>query len=59
MFGTFKVSQLVAIICIIIGIIIYVLNYKKIKPFDEVHDIPESMTKKEEIKEETNTEGFA
>ena len=47
MLHTFKVSQLVAIICIVIGITIYVLNYKKISPFDTVHELPESMMKKE------------
>lgn len=52
MLGNFKISQLVAIACIIIGIIIYVLHYKNIKPFDEIHELPESMVKKEEEKEE-------
>ena len=47
MLYTFRISQLVAIICIVIGITIYVLNYKKINPFDIVHELPESMMKKE------------
>lgn len=51
MMGSFKISQLVAIACIIIGATIYVLNYKKVEPFDKVHDIPESMMKKEEKEE--------
>ena len=52
MLGNFKVSQLVAIICIVIGVTIYILNLKKIKPFDMVHEIPESMKKKNEEKDE-------
>ena len=51
MLGTFKVSKLVAILCIIIGIVIYILNYKKIKPFDKVYELPESMVKSEPGKE--------
>lgn len=54
MLGAFKVSQLVAIICIIIGIVIYVLHYKNVKPFDKIYELPESMIKEkvEEVEEE-------
>ncbi len=45
MVSTLKISQIVAIICVIIGITIYVLHFVKIKPFDCVHDLEGIMLK--------------
>lgn len=53
MLGSFKISQLVAIVCILIGATIYVLHFKNVKPFDKVYEIPESMIKREVEKEES------
>lgn len=49
MIGNFKVSILVSILCIIIGIVLYVLHFKKIKPFDKVAKISKNMKKKKEV----------
>lgn len=45
MIGAFKVSQIVAILCIIAGAIIYILHFKKVKPFVKVEKIDKSMKK--------------
>ena len=49
MLGKFKVSQIVAIICIIAGISIYFLHYKEVAPFKNVAKISKSMKKKKEV----------
>ena len=46
MLGDYKISQIVAVVIFVTGIAIYVMNYKKIKPFDKVYKIPTSMKKK-------------
>lgn len=55
MLGSFKISQIVAIVCIVLGAVIYALYYKKVKPFDRVYEIPDSM-KKVEVKNENSEE---
>ena len=52
MLGDFKISQIVSVICVIIGCAFYVLHFKGIKPFDEVKELSESMKIKNDIKEE-------
>ena len=49
MMGNLKVSQIVAVICVLAGIVIYVLHYKKIEPFKKVAKISKSMKKKKEV----------
>ena len=44
-----RVSQIVAIICLISGIIIYILHFKNIKPFDKVAKIDKNMKKKKVV----------
>lgn len=49
MFMSIKVSQIVAILCVLIGVTLYILHFKKIKPFDKVDKISKSMKKKKEV----------
>ena len=49
MLGNFRVSQIVAILCVISGLVIYVLHFKNVKPFDKVEKISKSMKKKKEV----------
>jgi len=49
MLGNFRVSQIVAILCVISGLVIYVLYFKNVKPFDKVEKISKSMKKKKEV----------
>lgn len=48
MAGGLRVSQVVAIICIIAGTVIYILHFKKIKPFDKVTKVSKNMKAKKE-----------
>ena len=48
MLGKFKISILVSIISIIIGITIYVLHFKAMKPFDKINKVPSNMKKAKE-----------
>lgn len=48
MAGSMKVSQIVAIVCVVLGIVIYVLHFRKVKPFDKVSKISKSMKSKKE-----------
>ena len=52
MFGQFRISQLVSIAIIIIGISFIVLHYLKVWPFDKVNEIPENMKVKVEVADE-------
>lgn len=49
MLGNFRVSQIVAILCVIFGLVIYVLHFKNVKPFDKLEKISKSMKKKKEV----------
>ncbi len=49
MLGNFRVSQIVAILCVISGLVIYVLHFKNVKPFDKLEKISKSMKKKKEV----------
>ena len=49
MLGNFRVSQIVAILCVISGLVIYVLHFKNVKPFVKVEKISKSMKKKKEV----------
>lgn len=48
MAGSLRVSQIVSIICVVSGIVIYILHFKKIKPFDKVTKVSKNMKAKKE-----------
>ena len=56
MFGTFRISQLVSIAIILIGITFIVLHFLKVWPFDKVNEIPENMKLKVEVANEDEEE---
>ena len=49
MLGSFRISQIVAILCVVAGIVIYVLHFNKVKPFNKVEKLSKSMKKKKEV----------
>ena len=48
MFGSMKVSKIVAAVCVVIGIVLYILHFRKIKPFDKVEKLSKNMKKKKD-----------
>ena len=52
MFGEFRISQIVAIISILIGTTFIVLHFMKVKPFDKVNEISDNMKVKAVTEEE-------
>lgn len=46
MLGHLRISQIVAIVCVILGIVIYVLHFLKVKPFVKVERLTKNMKKK-------------
>lgn len=49
MLGSFRISQIVAILCVVAGMVIYVLHFDKVKPFNKVEKLSKSMKKKKEV----------
>lgn len=49
MLGYFKISQIVSVVCVILGVVIYILHIKGIKPFNRVEKISKTMKKKKEV----------
>ena len=43
MFMEFRISQIVSIVLIAVGLLIFALNHFKIKPFDKVNELNENM----------------